>query len=141
MNPERLHSIRRIVDDLESNAERVVALRDLSSPQELLALAEYYSWSDGLEIPTAILNHPQCDLGLALNLFRLADGFAWFTESHDWAGQQEWAAFCQFLAARVHENYYVRVEIAYEPGLSAAQRLKAKKAGVPAAFLTSILPA
>jgi hypothetical protein len=93
-----------------------------------------------MALPTAIIDHPLCDLGLALRLFELAEGIVWLTQTNDWKGQEAWAAFCQDLAGRVQRGAYVPGALAYESSLSAVQRHKALKAGVPAIFLSSVHP-
>jgi len=138
MTRERQNAVQRIVDELEDEAERVAAVRQLLTAEELLLLSEAYNWDDGMVIPTAMIHHRCCDLGLALRLFELAEGIVWLTEKNDWKYQEAWAAFCKDLASRVQRGAYVAGAVAYESSLSAVQRHKALKAGVPAIFLTSV---
>ena len=63
-----LAEVRRIVDELEDPDQRCDATRRLESCEELLELARYYNWDDGLEVPRAIIDHPVCDLGLGKDL-------------------------------------------------------------------------
>jgi len=132
------HALQRIVDELEDEAERVAAVRQLLTEEELLALAISYNWDDGMGLPKAMIDHPRCELGLALRLFELADGITWLTQPSDWKYQEAWAAFCKDLASRVQRGAYAAGAVAYESSLSAVQRNKALKAGVPAIFLTSV---
>ena len=39
-----------------------------------------YNWDDGFEIPEKILRSENCDLALALEIFYLADGFAYLDD-------------------------------------------------------------
>ena len=128
------------MDELEDETERVAAVHQLLTAEELWALATTYNWSDGMAIPTAMINHPRCDLGLALRLFELAEGTTWFTEKQDWKYQEAWAAFCRELAGRVQSGAYAPGTLAYESSFSAVQRHKALKAGVPAIFLSPVQP-
>jgi hypothetical protein len=140
MTPNRQRAVQRIVEDLEDEAERVAAVRQLLTTEELLFLGEVYNWDDGMAVPTAIIDHPSCDLGLALRLFELAEGIIWLTEKNDWKYQETWAAFCQELSNRVQSHFYVPGPVAYASSLSAVQRYKALKAGVPQIFLFPVHP-
>jgi Domain of unknown function (DUF4274) len=135
-----LAEVRRIVDELETPDQRCDAIRRLESSEDLLELAQHYNWDDGLEVPQAIIDHPVCDLGLALHLFELAEGIVWLTSDETWEYQQEWARFCEDLASRIQNGHYLTVTIPFESGLTTVQKFKAKNAGVADIFLSSIRP-
>ena len=137
---ERLSEVHRIVDELEDASQRCEAVGQLESTEELLELARYYNWDDGLAVPRAIIDHPGCDRGLALHLFQLAEGIVWLTSDEDWKYQEEWAGFCRELADRVQIGHYPSLTIPFESELSKVQRFKAKKDGVPDIFLDSAYP-
>lgn len=132
--------VRRIVDALETSDQRCDAIGRLESCKELLELAQYYNWDDGMEVPRAIIDHPVCDLGLALHMFELAEGIVWLTSGDDWDYQQEWASFCKDLANRVEIGRYPDVTISFDSSLSTVQRFKAKRDGVAEIFLNSADP-
>ena len=133
-----LLKIRRIVDELEAPDERCSATGRLDSCEELLELARYYNWDDGMAVARAIIDHPLCDLGLALHMFELTEGIVWLTSEDDWDYQKEWARFCEGLSNRIQSGHYSIITISFESVLTAVQRLKAKKDGVAEIFLSSI---
>ena len=133
--------ILRLLDSADSVDEWIDAVRNLSSAQQLLELAQVYNWGDGLSVPWAIADHPACDLGLALHLFELAEGVVFLAEpDRDWGYQQEWVKFCRELSQRILAGHYSRVLIPFATGLTAVQRLKLKRQGVPEIFYTPLDP-
>ena len=133
-------TVVRIVDELEDSRDRVRAVPGLTTAEELLQLAYYYNWDDGMDVPEAIMVHPACDLGVALHLFELAGGFALFTEASDWKYQESWAAFCRTLFGRILGGHYSRVIVPFESSLSRVERFKLQKAGVSPVLFTSVAP-
>jgi len=133
--------VAHIVDELTDCAQRIAAVRELSSTMQLLELARYYNWDDGLSIPRAISEHPLCDLGLALHLFHLAEGTVYLTSpEHDWGYQIEWAEFCKLLSQRIISGYYDTVAISFVAEFTTVQCFKLRRQGVPEIFLTPISP-
>jgi hypothetical protein len=140
MNSERQDAVNQIAREMEDEAERVAAARQLRDAEELLMLAQEYNWGDGMALPLALADHPCCDLGLSLHLFELAEGITWLTGQGEWSSQQEWADFCEELARRIQAGVYVRGTTAFRSSLTAIQRHKAVKAGVPEIFLNPVDP-
>ncbi|MBL8872255.1 MAG: DUF4274 domain-containing protein [Planctomycetaceae bacterium] len=133
-------TVARIVDELEDPKERISAIRELATADELLQLAHYYNWDDGMQVPSAIIDHPACDLGVALHLFELAEGTYYLSEERDWKYQEAWAAFCHDLSNRIQSGHYTQLTVPFESALTAVQRFKLTKAGVPPVFFTSVTP-
>ena len=133
-------SVTRIVDALEDQEERIRAIRELVTADELLQLAHYYNWDDGMQVPSAIVDHPACDLGVALQLFELAEGTVYLSEDRDWKHQEAWASFCDELSTRIQSGHYTSLTVHFESSLTAVQRFKLKKAGVPPIFFSSVTP-
>lgn len=53
-----------------------------------------YNWDDGFEFPRKLLNSPECDLAMALDIFYLADGYGYIQNYPDvgcwrWWNQDE----------------------------------------------------
>lgn len=132
--------VQRIVYELETPEQRCDAIRLLDSCEALLELTRYYNWDDGIAVPRAIIDHPDCDLGLALHVFELAEGIVWLTSRDDRRFQQEWARFCEDLSNRIQSGRYSAVSTPFDSSLTAAQQYKAKNDGVPTIFLSSIRP-
>lgn len=131
----------RIVDELESAAERIQAVVNITTADELLELARHYNWDDGFEVPQAIVDHPACDRSVALHVFELAEGTSYLARpDDDWSYQEKWVLFCRTLAGRISGGHYPRVVVPFESELTTVQRYKLTKAGVPNIFFESIGP-
>lgn len=137
---DRHAEIDRIVYELETAEDRCAATQNLQSPEELLELARSYNWGDGMEVPRAIIDHPRCDLGLALHMFELAEGTVWITKEVDPAHNETWSNFCQDLSSRIQGGRYPTVDIPFQSEFMKVQKYKARKAGVPDIFLDSVHP-
>lgn len=77
----------------------VIALRTAG---ELRELVRSYNWDDGFDIPAAAAEHPQCDLGVALELFALSDAMSIYlkeVEPKPW--KRDWIEFCERLTYRI----------------------------------------
>jgi hypothetical protein len=104
-------------------------------PLILHAIADNYNWDDGFEVPTAIMRNPNCDLGTALMLFDLSEGWEllaqpepdledWRREGSDW--EREWR-FVAELYGRIIRGEFASQEISYDPGLNRVQLYKWRK--------------
>lgn len=128
-----------IVDELDDADERIAALHALVSPEQLLDLARYYNWGDGISVPQAIADHPACDLGLALHLFELAEGTVFLTSpEEDWSCQRDWAEFCRGLSQRILSDHYATATVPFVSELSPVQCLKLRRQGIPEVFFTPL---
>lgn len=128
-----------IVDELDDADERIAALHALVSPEQLLDLARYYNWGDGISVPQAIADHPACDLGLALHLFELAEGTVFLTSpEEDWSCQRDWAEFCRVLSQRILSDHYATATVPFVSELSPVQCLKLRRQGIPEVFFTPL---
>jgi hypothetical protein len=128
-----------IVDELDDADQRIAALRAMVSPEQLLDLARYYNWGDGISVPQAIADHPACDLGLALHLFELAEGTVFLTSpEQDWSCQRDWAEFCRVLSERILSGHYATATVPFVSELSPVQCLKLRRQGIPEVFFTAL---
>ena len=85
----------------------VAFLPTIQSTSELSYLLDGYNWDDGFEVPIAISNHPYCDLGVALSLWWLADGGAWFERPNEVSEyMQDWGNFCREMTSRISSGIY-----------------------------------
>ena len=128
-----------IVDELDDADQRIAALRALVSPDQLLDLARYYNWGDGISVPQAISDHPACDLGLALHLFELAEGTVFLASpEQDWGCQRDWAEFCRVLSHRILSGHYTTATVPFVSEFSPVQCLKLRRQGIPEVFFTPL---
>src|SRR5262249_10560591 len=96
-------------------------------------------WDDGFLVPTAVANHPKCDLGVALELFWLAEAMCWFTgevEAMDY--NRDWATFCELITNRILTGHYQKGETSFTPGLGVAWIWRYRKQGVPEVLFGAI---
>ena len=114
----------------------VSLLKPIDSPLELLKISRAYNWDDGMNIPQAIIDHPTCDLGLALHLFELAE-VVWLEKKNSTI-TNEWARFCSDLSDRILNSRYSSNLVSFESEYGKVQIHKMKKAGIPPIFLTPI---
>ncbi|MCL1896332.1 MAG: DUF4274 domain-containing protein [Clostridiales bacterium] len=96
---------------------------------ELHHLAQNHNWDDGFALPAAIANNPFCDLGTALTLFYLADGYSFLEQGGSGAqsGATDQEAFVGNLYNDINEGRYTSNEIYFCPPLTKTQIYKLKK--------------
>ena len=97
-----------------------------------------YNWDDGFEIPKKILNDQNCDLALALEIFYLADGFAYLDGFAEETGLEEWKQFIDSLYKDILSGKYSRTSSQYEIPLTKVQKYKFRRKSVPDIFLLDL---
>lgn len=97
-----------------------------------------YNWDDGFEIPEKILRNQNCDLALALEIFYLADGFAYLDGFAKETGLKEWKQFIDKLYKDILSGKYPRTSSKYEIPLTKVQKYKFKRKSVPEIFLLDL---
>lgn len=125
--------VHRILDEVDFDAQ-CSAVSQLESAEELQYCAEAYNWDDGYRIPRLIANNPQCDLGVAVELFWLAEGMDWYLGdkeigNEDW--QREHSKFCKLITDRILSGHYRVGSTSFDPGLSKVKQATYRKQGVP----------
>ena len=110
--------------------------------QELKQILMDYNWDNGFGVPKKTLNDTNCDLALALELFYLGDGCAYFEKMSQGASadewQTEWYSFISRLYEEILRGKYPQTEQHYEIPLSKVQRYKLRKSKIPEVFLADI---
>jgi Domain of unknown function (DUF4274) len=109
----------------------------LRTARELSELIRSYNWDDGFDIPAAVAEHQQCDLGVALELFALSDAMSVYlkeVEPKPW--KRDWIAFCERLAHRILTGAYKPGTIKFQSELTATQAYKLRKRGVPEVLIS-----
>src|SRR5262249_48616010 len=105
--PETIAAIDRFLDNEPTTTARHSFVATLDSAEALQRLANAYNWDDGFEVPTAIADHPKCDLGTALNLFWLAEAQCWLSgEIKLNEYNRDWVVFCELITNRLVEGRY-----------------------------------
>lgn len=108
------------------------------SYKNLKKMMDNYNWDDGFEIPKKILSSPDCDLALALEIFYLADGFAYLDNFEMETSLKEWNQFIVSLYNDILCGRYIKDSNPYEIPLSKVEKYKLKKKQVPEIFLTDL---
>lgn len=121
-------------NEMERSQNEILKIRDSLF---LHIIADNYNWDDGLEIPSAIINNPYCDLGTALMIFYLAEGEAILDLKLDRGVFGEWEEFVFALYDMILNDKFKYKNISYAPALSKVQlyKLKKKNQNAPAVFL------
>lgn len=102
-------------------------------------LIDGYNWDDGFELPQKIINSSECDMALALEIFYLADGYAFFQETkHTSRGSTVWREFLQRLYDDIKRGKYYKADRHYEIPLTRTQKYILRKKGIPEVFLEDV---
>jgi len=137
--PETIAAIDRFMDNEPTTTARLSFVATLNSAEALQRLAYVYNWDDGFEVPTAIADHPKCDLGTALDLFWLAEALCWLSgEIKLNEYNRDWAAFCEFITNRLVEGRYRQGATSCKVPLGIVRRHQLQKQGVPAILITDV---
>lgn len=136
IQPEKVEAIYRLIDDFDIE-ERVRRVASLETGAELQLLANKYNWDDGFALPTAIADHPNCDLGVALTLFWLAEAQSWYTgEIEPSSFNADWVEFCRLISNRIQGSYYAPGPTGFE--FDELSRRKYQRLGIPDVFLVKV---
>lgn len=104
----------------------------------LRQLLNEYNWDDGFDLPMELLENPNCDLALALEIFSLADGYNYLINESESAFLKEWKFFVEKLYADILEGKFIQTESTFENPLTKVQRYKLKKQQVSDIFLVDL---
>ena len=97
-----------------------------------------YNWDDGFKVPQEILDNPDCDLALALEVFYLADGYAYLENKESMVELKEWNQFISRLYKDIMEHKYQKTDAVFEIPLSKVQKYKLANKQVPEIFLKDL---
>jgi len=104
----------------------------------LKSLLDQYNWDEGFETPKKILSNPNCDLALALEIFYLADGFAYLAGLAEESRRKEWTGFIDSLYHDIAGGKYTIGNGQYKIPLTKVQKYKFMKKQIPEVFLTDL---
>ena len=130
----------KLIDDIlntENPKEAVDLINTITNKELLHKIAMWYNWDMGFDIPNAIITNHYCDLGTAVMIFYLADGFCYFDDVALNSGSKTWSEFLRLLYKRISRQDFFTEDIASEPQISKAQVFKLKKSNpdIPTALL------
>lgn len=100
-------------------------------------LAEY-NWDDGFETPKQLLDDSNCDLALALEIFYLADGYAYLDNPVANPKLEKWSVFIAKLYNDILNEKYIATESTFKIPLSKVDKYKFRRKQVPEVFLADI---
>lgn len=114
----------------EENIKNAVhKIREISDSKSLHILIDNYNWDDGFEIPSAVIENPYCDLGTALLIFYLADGYSMISDKNYFENHfdNEWKNFLKKLYLKIIQNDFSKNNIEFIVPLTKVQIYKLKK--------------
>ncbi|HDR8227260.1 TPA: DUF4274 domain-containing protein, partial [Bacillus cereus] len=79
-----------------TNKEDTISrIKNIDNPIILHCFAANYNWNNGFDIPNAILENKDCDLGTGLLMFHYVDGYRLLESSEEVSNSllQEWKVF------------------------------------------------
>ena len=133
LSPELKEHVFLLLEDASEPDRIADQILQLGSNQ-CFFMAEEHNWDDGFEVPTLILQNPNCDLATALMLFWLADGYSFFFHPEMVASHPVQSAFLNPLFERLRSRDFRETNNHYEPGMNAVQEHKMKKMNIEPIF-------
>lgn len=106
LNNETIERIKFILG--EYGKEEI--LLDDCSAKSLSDFIDNYNWDDGFEVPYFIMNHSNCDLGIALKMFYMNDGLDILDDSFNDYFDKKYVCFVELLYNKIkNEEFKVGV--------------------------------
>lgn len=105
---------------------------------KLRQLLNEYNWDDGFDLAKEMLENPDCDLALALEIFYLADGYSYLIDKSRSTSLKAWKLFVEKLYNDILEGKYIQTASTFENPLTKVQRYKLKKQQIPDIFLIDL---
>ncbi|MGV2527980.1 UNVERIFIED_CONTAM: DUF4274 domain-containing protein, partial [Bacillus thuringiensis] len=95
----------------------------------LHCFAANYNWNSGFDIPNAILENKDCDLGTGLLMFHYADGYRLLESPEEVSNSplQEWKVFILKLQNKIMNLEFKTQNISFSSELTKIQIFKLKK--------------
>lgn len=111
----------------KSNKDLIVCIHDIKNPYLLHMIAGNYNWNNGFDVPKSIINNINCDLGTALMIFELSDGYTYLFGDKDEFSSKKWEDFICEIKSKIESDWYTNKLIKYTPELSRAEKFQLKK--------------
>lgn len=107
--------------------------------EELCREIRQYNWNDGFSFPQFVLNHPECDLALAMEIFYDADGYRYFRIlSYNIGGAIVWLKFIGKLYEDIEQGRYSKRKGTYKIPLTEVQKYQLIRRAFPDVFFQDI---
>ena len=121
-----------ILEELLYNLEKEDVISELSNIDDPLVLhffAANYNWDNGFDIPKALLENENCDLGTGLLMFHYADGYRMLENPEEVSAStlEEWKDFLFYLYNRLENTEFKSQSVSFNPELTKIQKFKLKK--------------
>ncbi|UAC48383.1 DUF4274 domain-containing protein [Bacillus aquiflavi] len=113
-----------------TNKEDTISrIKSINNPIILHCFAANYNWNSGFDIPNAILENKDCDLGTGLLMFHYADGYRLLESPEEVSNSplQEWKVFILKLQNKIMNLEFKTQNISFNPELTKIQIFKLKK--------------
>ncbi|KWU65213.1 DUF4274 domain-containing protein [Bacillus sp. SIMBA_074] len=113
-----------------TNKEDTISrIKNIDNPIILHYFAANYNWNSGFDIPNAILENKDCDLGTGLLMFHYADGYRLLESQEEVSNSplQEWKVFILKLQNKIMNLEFKTQNISFSPELTKIQIFKLKK--------------
>ncbi|HDR7849500.1 TPA: DUF4274 domain-containing protein [Bacillus toyonensis] len=113
-----------------TNKEDAISrIKNIDNSIILHSFAANYNWNSGFDIPNAILENEDCDLGTGLLMFHYADGYRLLENSEEVSDSplQEWKVFILKLQNKIMNLEFKTQNISFSPELTKIQIFKLKK--------------
>lgn len=113
-----------------TNKEDTISrIKYIDNPILLHCFAANYNWNSGFDIPNAILENKDCDLGTGLLMFHYADGYRLLESPEEVSNSplQQWKVFILKLQNKIMNLEFKTQNISFSPELTKIQIFKLKK--------------
>ena len=104
-----------------TNKEDTISrIKNIDNPIILHCFAANYNWNNGFDIPNAILENKDCDLGTGLLMFHYVDGYRLLESSEEVSNSllQEWKVFILKLQNKIMNLEFKTQNISFSPELT-----------------------
>lgn len=109
--------------------DTISRIKNIDNPILLHCFAANYNWNIGFDIPNAILENKDCDLGTGLLMFHYADGYRLLESREEVLNSplQEWKVFILKLQNKIMNLEFKTQNISFSPELTKIQIFQLKK--------------
>ena len=97
-----------------------------TDPKILSLFINDHNWDNGFDIPQTVLDNAACDLGIALQIFYLADGYSFLIDKSDDKNNENWYTFVSGLHDSIISGKYPKGTISFNVPLTKVQIYKLK---------------
>jgi len=128
MDKTQVEMVREIIFN-ENEMEALEKVKEVHDSKLLYALIDNYNWSNGFEIPRAVLANNFCDSGVALLTFYRADGYRLLEDKDVYKAHSisDWGGFIKDLYDRIKLADFKLSNVEFIPELTKVQKFKLKK--------------